>query len=309
MSNEQNINQISEDNKPESPPETNGPLAEIPVIATTEEQRITNNLQPTANMEVHHHPQVEKKSFKEYVLEGLMIFLAVTMGFIAENIRENISENTKAKELAETLYQEVLADSVNIKNIWAMRTIKEDKVLELKNYFADSSLTNPSVKFMQSFAWFTQTAYVFEPKDGILNQLRNSGSLRYFKNLQLQKDIADFSVAINLVRSRNENEYTFVINQGRQFAIKYFDFDWYEELSHHGNLSLYDAILKFNTDSMKIKPTLRNISLLNRGDEKSLIGMYLLIIRSTRQFYYSKYITANQKLLQTLRKEYHLEHE
>jgi hypothetical protein len=47
-------------------------------------------------MEVHHHPHVEKKSFKEYLLEGLMIFLAVTMGFFAENIREHFSEK-KAK--------------------------------------------------------------------------------------------------------------------------------------------------------------------------------------------------------------------
>jgi len=31
-------------------------------------------------MEVHHHPHVEKKNFKEYFLEFLMIFLAVTMG-------------------------------------------------------------------------------------------------------------------------------------------------------------------------------------------------------------------------------------
>jgi hypothetical protein len=46
-------------------------------------------------MEVHHHPQVERKSFNEYILEGLMIFLAVTMGFFAENIRENISDNEK----------------------------------------------------------------------------------------------------------------------------------------------------------------------------------------------------------------------
>ncbi len=36
-------------------------------------------------MEVHHHPHVEKKAFKEYFLEFLMIFLAVTMGFFAEN--------------------------------------------------------------------------------------------------------------------------------------------------------------------------------------------------------------------------------
>ena len=32
-------------------------------------------------MEVHHHPHVEKKSFKEYFLEFLMIFLAVTLAF------------------------------------------------------------------------------------------------------------------------------------------------------------------------------------------------------------------------------------
>lgn len=44
-------------------------------------------------MEVHHHPEVEKKGLKEYVFEGLMIFLAVMTGFVAENVRENISEH------------------------------------------------------------------------------------------------------------------------------------------------------------------------------------------------------------------------
>ena len=42
-------------------------------------------------MEVHHHPHVEKKGFKEYFLEFLMIFLAVTMAFIGENMREHLS--------------------------------------------------------------------------------------------------------------------------------------------------------------------------------------------------------------------------
>jgi hypothetical protein len=44
-------------------------------------------------MEVHHpHLAHKEKPWKEYLLEGLMIFLAVSMGFIAENIREHISE-------------------------------------------------------------------------------------------------------------------------------------------------------------------------------------------------------------------------
>ena len=46
-------------------------------------------------MEVHHHPHVKIQNFKEYFLEFLMIFLAVTMGFFAENVREYISNKEK----------------------------------------------------------------------------------------------------------------------------------------------------------------------------------------------------------------------
>jgi hypothetical protein len=49
-------------------------------------------------MEVHHHPKVEKKNFKEYFFEGLMIFLAVMLGFFAESLREHISDKSKERE-------------------------------------------------------------------------------------------------------------------------------------------------------------------------------------------------------------------
>lgn len=56
-------------------------------------------------MEVHHHhPKVEKKRFKEYFLKFLMLFLAITPGFIAENVREAIYEKNTSKELAVSLY-------------------------------------------------------------------------------------------------------------------------------------------------------------------------------------------------------------
>ncbi|HLX93198.1 MAG TPA: hypothetical protein VKR32_16050 [Puia sp.] len=43
-------------------------------------------------MEVHHHSRVEKKKFKEYFLEFLMIFFAVTMGFFAESYRKHLGD-------------------------------------------------------------------------------------------------------------------------------------------------------------------------------------------------------------------------
>ena len=60
------------------------------------------------NMEVHHHPKVEIKSFKEYLLEGLMIFVAVTMGFFAENIREHFSDKKNEKQIIIALKKDLV---------------------------------------------------------------------------------------------------------------------------------------------------------------------------------------------------------
>src|SRR5580658_6625092 len=63
-------------------------------------------------MEVHHHPNVEKKSFKEYFLEFLIIFLAVTLGFFAENIREYYNDGLRCKELSASLVKDLKIDTV-----------------------------------------------------------------------------------------------------------------------------------------------------------------------------------------------------
>jgi len=56
-------------------------------------------------MEVHHHPDLHhrRKKFKEYLLEFFMIFLAVSMGFIAENVREGIGDREKERHYVESL--------------------------------------------------------------------------------------------------------------------------------------------------------------------------------------------------------------
>jgi hypothetical protein len=47
-------------------------------------------------MEVHKHPHhvAHKKKWSEYLLEFFMLFLAVFLGFIAENVREHYTLNT-----------------------------------------------------------------------------------------------------------------------------------------------------------------------------------------------------------------------
>ncbi len=85
------------------------PLDEISPKADTES--FTQN-QEIENMEVHHHPELhhKHKKWKDYFLEFLMIFLAVTMGFIAENIREHFVLKKHEKEYMVSLVRDLNND-------------------------------------------------------------------------------------------------------------------------------------------------------------------------------------------------------
>jgi hypothetical protein len=261
-------------------------------------------------MEVHHHPDLhhEKKPWKEYFLEFLMIFLAVSMGFFAETMRESISENGKAKELAKSLYQEAYNDSVIMHNKSTMRTEKEARMEYFKKYIRDSSLTHASEKFYESFmyTYVLTAAIAFEPNDGILNQLRNSGTLRYFKSIELQNAVSQMNTAIFNVRSRNSQEYAFNEQYVRPFMLKHYDFEWEDAYTQDGKLSITQALYQTNFQS-PTPPQIRNLNDFKRDEAYALADYYLLIIRSTRQMHYQPYIVANHQLLEALRNEYHFD--
>jgi hypothetical protein len=274
-----------------------------------EEPLTTYNLQPTTQMEVHHHPQVEKKSFKEYLLEGLMIFLAVSMGFIAENIREHISENKKANELAESLYQEVYSDSITMQQKMDLRIRKEKQMLYLRNCIQDSSLEHLGSKFGMAMLWTHHIVSIiqFEPQDGILSQLKSSNNFKFYKNAELLSALGKYSVAINRIRKRNEQEYNFVDNFIRKESVKYFDFKWQDKINKDGALSAMQII------NLKVLPEfpfeLQNKRSFNKAESSGIIAQYLSIFRGTSQLQYQEFINTNHELLQALRTYYHVEKE
>ncbi len=128
---------------------------------------------PTVNLEKH-----KSKEWKTYVLEFIMIFLAVSLGFVAEELRENRNESRLEREFAEVLYNERLSDSVQVSEILNLRRKREDDLTYLAAFFKDSLLTNLPREFYPKFttSLYLSNSFTFEPKEGILTQLRNSGS-------------------------------------------------------------------------------------------------------------------------------------
>jgi len=254
----------------------------------------------------HHLHKVPGSRFWHFFFEFLMLFLAVFCGFLAENLRENYVENERAKELAKNLYNEIFADSINISQKTALRNIKESQCAYFIAYVKDSSLTTLSDRFLPAFSYaLIAQRILFEPNDGIVNQLRNSGELRYFKSPELQAAVGKLSVAIAKIRTRHEREYSMMEMYLRPFLIKFYDFNWYEELSQHGKLDVSTAITQGG--QVHRKGEIQNLDKFNRKEAENLVTYYLLVLRGTRIEQYTEYANINHQLLQILRKEYHLE--
>jgi len=59
-------------------------------------------------MEVHHsHHPTHKKKWTEYLLEFFMLFLAVFLGFVAENIREHSVECSREKQYMQSMVEDL----------------------------------------------------------------------------------------------------------------------------------------------------------------------------------------------------------
>jgi hypothetical protein len=138
-------------------------------------QTINSKLQ-AANMEVHHHPKVEKKNFKEYFLEFLMIFLAVTLGFFAESLRERLTNNEKESVYMRSMLQDLKQDTADITKTIAFQTmiLKEmDSALQIPV----EKLTNIGLQdtFYHHFVFFYSWISAFSRNDNTITQLKNAG--------------------------------------------------------------------------------------------------------------------------------------
>jgi len=99
--------------------------------------------------------------------------------------------------------------------------------------------------------------------------------------------------------------YSFIENNLRPFSLKFYDFNWYEELVRHGDLALSDALDQ--EIRVPVKGKIQNPDQFNRLEAQNIANYYLLMLRATRKIQYMSYVNINHELLEILRKEYHLQ--
>lgn len=205
-----------------------------PKVESTEpvqqKQPTTQIAQPaTEKMEVHHHPQLEHKPkpWKEYLLEGMMIFVAVTMGFFAESLREHINENKQANEFAISLYSDLKADTSDLHFYQDRTRIGVHNIDTLMQLLAAHDPKDiPSGK-LYWFGLFGGLQGVFAPNNATLLQIKNLGALRYFSSPALRRAIAKYDQELQtykMTEDQSQGIYTEVRkSRSLLFAFKYND--------------------------------------------------------------------------------------
>ena len=253
----------------------------------------------------HHLHKAPGKNFWHYFFEFFMLFLAVFCGFLAENYREHVVERERANEFAKSLVQDFQNDVTAIK--------KHKKTASVYIALVDSMI-NLSQKQLEGrvsaqFSFYIRFMYWTQPivwNRATFEQIKNSGSLRYFKNHELLEKLMKYDALINDIESEANNRFVrgnMLLNQINQIIEPAY----HQRLSKYF-LSDYDSIPKEAMESMY---ALNPESLEGKRSEiRELLNMVVVQQRNLQRETENNWPKAEEmanELVNDLKKEYHLE--
>jgi len=146
-------------------------------------------------MEVHHHPHVERKRFKEYFLEFVMIFLAVTLGFFAEGLREHLSDKRIEGQYIVSFVEDLKQDTANFNIVIPASEINLKGVDSLLNSLLAMPYSDSSIRLM----YYLKERYadVILPMSyttRTISQLKNAGGLRFITDKRSSDSINSYNL-------------------------------------------------------------------------------------------------------------------
>lgn len=242
----------------------------------------------------------------KYLFEFILIFLAVFLGFLADNFRDEYLEKQEANKLAKSFYEELKNDSIVIASRVDGRIKKEQAIDYMISFLKDSSLSTGSKSLSVNFLWATtvRTPIIFKSRTVVLEQLKSSGSIRYFKSDYLQKLVGDLSVVIDYINERQALEATVYKDYIEPIFLKHMDFDFQYKLFSTG---IFDRLASYENSDELIPFRLSQPEKIDRQAIINALGYYHVNnIKSTRLIPFKTYIEINAELLKELRKEYNL---
>lgn len=234
-----------------------------------------------------------------------MLFLAVFCGFLAENVREHRVEHLRAKEFAKSLVKDLQNDISSLNS----HQKKSNSYIIITDSLLESSKKKLEGRSAAEFLFYTRFMYWTEPVSwnrATFEQIKNSGSLRYFKNYQLLEKLMKYEALINQVEGEFNNHQT----RGNILLTLINDIidpSFHHDLSKYRLMSLdtMSADTRENYLSAKIEPLEAK-----RDKIREMLNMSIVQQRNLRFNIDVRLVPAKElanELIIDLKKEYHLD--
>ena len=197
-------------------------------------------------MEVHHHAHHPKK-WKEYISEFLMLFLAVTLGFFAENKREEMVENHREKQYMQSLYEDLKKDTSMLNTLEAFDNIQITKIDTVNNVINNNIWNDSTTKYIYRANLKTLGNLRLSLNERTSSQLKNSGGMRMIENQDLSNKISEYWELSEVTKNMGGNIEELKL-KAREKSYSIFDQKYYintstGEIASNAKLMTYDKLV------------------------------------------------------------------
>lgn len=249
-------------------------------------------------MEVHHHPESHhgKKKWGTYLLEFLMIFVAVTMGFIAENVREHITERSKEKQYILSFIRNLRDDTAALRHDISFDT-KQIKGLDSLLLLAHADMSIQSnLKSFYSLAFnYLYSSATFRSSDATLQELKSTGDYRLIEKGHAADSLSKYDAEIRGIYEEGD------------YYVAYFK-EILSRLDELTDLTVLTDTSYMQNGKLTDKPL---PSLRNDGNKLPALFNKVLTFRvitgSYKDFSMKPQLDFADRLLAYLKKEYHID--
>ena len=247
-------------------------------------------------MEVHHHPHTERKKWQHYFFEFLMLFLAVFAGFLAENWREHIVERKREKEYIRSMIEDLKLDSAGLSadnNTRKEAVVMYDSVITLLNKKDRTQFDQQRIYYLARMA--LRLSPFPKLNDRTYEQMKSSGNLRLIHETEISDKITHYYFNIKEF-SLNTDQTLLRLQSLIEIQGKVFDGAVFQQM--------------IDIKNFEINQPTGNPALITEDkqtlNELSVRIHYALSILLYSQNFITELENEASRLIETLKKEYHL---
>ena len=238
--------------------------------------------------------KTKSKNWKNYLLEFLMLFLAVLLGFMADNYREKLSEKIKEKEYILSMVEDVEKDKINIKEVLKFNNRRSEYLDSLgiicMNYKSTKSSNLELYKYLPVVLFRPD---FIDPTELTMHQLKNAGGMRLIKNKKAINEIILYDSKIKKIENQQvyyKNYHNNSINMGTKVFNLYKLMSYLNEKTNRYKPENFKFI---NGDDVKLSEFGNNVLLY-----KGIVDYYIILVKEMEK--------QADNLIKTLKEEYKL---